>query len=79
MSAQLMSFGSFASYFGTYSVDSVRELVVHHVLGGQTAEWTGQDWPRHVAFTDEGELVLTALNPEPGREADIVWRPWRLP
>lgn len=74
MSAQPMSFGTIASYYATYTVDAEQDMVTHHVLGAPTPGWVGEDWPRLVSFTNEGELILRARNEVAGFEADLTWR-----
>jgi hypothetical protein len=41
-----VAFDAYVSYFGTYTVDPVRQVVVHHVEGSLNPSYTGTDQPR---------------------------------
>ena len=52
------AFEGFDAYFGTYSVDTVRGTVTHHVMGSAYPNWVGQDQLRYYKI-DRTRLVLS--------------------
>jgi len=52
-------------YFGTYTVDSAKGIVIHHVegaLGANTRRYIGKDELRH--FRIEGDHLIIEIKPE---------------
>jgi hypothetical protein len=50
----------YLGYFGRYTVDQARGIVVHHVVGCSYPGWTGSDKVREYSFEDE-QLILRAV------------------
>ena len=58
------------SYYGSYTVESDRDVVVHHVLGSVAPNWVGSDQERAFVFESSDRLVLSPV----GSEAKLTWR-----
>lgn len=69
------AFQGYAAYFGTYTVDPVKQTVTHHVRGALFPNWTGGDQLRY--YKVEGERLILSAPPIQvgGRslEAVLVW------
>ena len=69
----------YLAYFGTYTVDSVKHTVTHHIRGALFPNFVGSDQVRNYKFED-GRLVLSTppiLWRGKSREFVLVWE--RLP
>ena len=50
-----------ASYFGTFTVDTAKRLVTHHVEGAYRPEWAGHDLVRSYRFLGANRLELRVV------------------
>jgi hypothetical protein len=57
--ARAAAFQGYLGYFGPYTVDAAKNIVVHHVAGSSLPNWRGSDQVRHYAFTADGQLTLS--------------------
>ncbi len=55
-----MRLKGFDAYWGTYEVDAVRRVVVHHVEGCITPEATGTDRIRNVILDGDNLILMTS-------------------
>ncbi|HEX6897045.1 MAG TPA: lipocalin-like domain-containing protein [Bryobacteraceae bacterium] len=46
--------GGFVAYMGTYEVQADRHIVIHHLEGGSSPTFTGQNFERRYELTDKG-------------------------
>jgi hypothetical protein len=53
------AFNGYISYYGSYSVDEVKEAVTHRVHGASFPNWIGVDLVRSYAFDESGRLQLS--------------------
>lgn len=61
----------YAGYFGSFSVDAARNLVIHHVNGSSSSGMIGTDQERHYRF--EGDKLI--LSAEVGADRmEIIWQ-----
>jgi hypothetical protein len=51
----LAAYAAYVAYFGTYSVDAERHVVIHHVEGSLAPDFTDTDQPR--PFQVEGDRL----------------------
>jgi hypothetical protein len=51
----LAAYTAYEAYFGTYTVDAEKQVVVHHVEGSLAPDYTDTDQPRH--FKLEGDRL----------------------
>ena len=72
----LAQYGSYASYFGRYSVNEAEGYVTHHLEGGLNPSGAGSGYQRF--FTFEGDrLILQPPARDDGSRSFITWE--RLP
>lgn len=73
MAVQLMSskhkaqsdpLATYFAYYGRYTVDLDRKVIIHHIIGSLYALAIEKDVPRHYGFKDENTLVLEVIEPE---------------
>jgi Lipocalin-like domain len=58
----LAAYTAYAAYFGTYTVDSKRHVVTHHVQGSLAPDYTDTDQPRPFKLTGN-RLEITMVRP----------------
>lgn len=56
-----------ASYFGTFTVDTVAKRVTHHVEGAYQPDWIGRDLVRSYRFVGANRLELTVVSNADGK------------
>ena len=61
-SARAAAFQGYLGYFGPYTVDAAKQIVVHHVAGSSLPNWLGTEQVRHYGFTSDGLLMLSLKN-----------------
>jgi Lipocalin-like domain len=70
------AFDGYIAYFGSYSVDEVKQAITHHVRGASFPNWVGVDLVRSYAFDESGRLILSTPPIEMGGESVeyvLVW------
>jgi lipocalin-like protein len=50
---------AYLGYFGPYTIDAAKGVVVHHVVGSSLASWVGSEQVRYYGFTADGRLTLS--------------------
>lgn len=51
----------YLGYFGPFTVDEGRGVVVHHVMGSSNPSWPGTDQVRHYELSPDGERLMLSL------------------
>lgn len=69
-----MSHERYASYHGTYEVETARCLVHHHVVGALMPGWAGTTVTRSFAFEGSDNLTLSADTGLGEQRAVLEWR-----
>ncbi|MEE3202229.1 MAG: lipocalin-like domain-containing protein [Acidobacteriota bacterium] len=72
----LRDFGTYASYFGRFSVDDEQQIVTHHLEGSLNPSGAGSDYQRGYQFIGN-TLVLSPPAGEDGSQSFLTWE--RLP
>jgi hypothetical protein len=57
--ARAAAFQGYLGYFGPYTVDAAKQIVIHHVAGSSLPNWLGSEQVRHYGFTADGQLTLS--------------------
>ena len=65
------AFKEYFGYFGTFSIDTERQVVTHHVEGSWFPNLEGSDQERHYRF--ENDLLVLDAHTDWGK-VRIVWR-----
>jgi hypothetical protein len=70
------AYDGYIAYFGSYSVDEVKQAITHHVHGASFPNWVGVDLVRSCVFDESGRLRLSTPPIEMGGESVeyvLVW------
>ena len=60
----------YTAYFGTYTVDEIRKVVIHHRKGSVTPGWrTSPDFERAYEFVGEDRVILRPV----GNRNELLW------
>ena len=66
-----------ASYYGTYTIDTVAKTVAHHVEGAMAPEWIGRTLVRGYRFLPGNRIELRVITGPDGRPTTtgqvLVW------
>ena len=54
------AFEGYEAYFSTYTVDPVKAIITHHLIGGLFPNWTGTYQPRFYKFEGSRLILSTA-------------------
>jgi len=59
--ARAAAYQGYLGYFGPYTIDADRKIVVHHVAGSSLPNWLGTEQVRHYAFSGDGKQLTLSL------------------
>jgi len=62
--ARAAAYQTYLGYFGPYTIDADRHIVVHHVVGSSRPDWIGTEQVRYYAFPAANTLTLSLKNGE---------------
>jgi hypothetical protein len=62
---------NYIGYWGTFSVDTKKRIVTHHIEGGWFPNWIGKNQVRSFRFS-EGQLILETDSP--AWHAKLAWQ-----
>lgn len=52
----------YLGYWGPFTIDEAKGIVVHHVEGSSNPSWVGSEQVRHYSFGADGRLTLSVKN-----------------
>ena len=59
--ARAAAYQGYLGYFGPYTIDAEKKIVVHHVAGSSLPNWLGTEQVRHYAFSSDGKQLTLSL------------------
>ena len=59
--ARAAAFQGYLGYFGPYTIDTAKQIVVHHVAGSSLPNWLGSEQVRHYGFSADGKQLTLSL------------------
>ena len=59
--ARAAAYQGYLGYFGPYTIDAEKQIVVHHVAGSSLPNWLGSEQVRHYAFSADGKQLTLSL------------------
>ena len=59
--ARAAAFQGYLGYFGPYTIDAAKKIVVHHVAGSSLPNWLGTEQVRHYGFSADGKQLTLSL------------------
>jgi hypothetical protein len=70
---------SYLGYFGPYTIDAARKIVVHHVVGSSLRTWIGTEQVRHYAFSSDGTQLTLSLKSGDRITQTLTWARTKQP
>ena len=59
--ARAAAYQGYLGYFGPYTIDAGKKIVVHHVAGSSLPNWLGSEQVRHYGFSADGRQLTLSL------------------
>jgi len=67
------AFQSYLGYFGPYTIDPSKQIVVHHVIGSSRPDWIGSEQVRHFALSEDGNQLTLSLKSGERITQTLTW------
>ena len=64
---------AYLAYFGPYTIDVQKGIVVHHVAGSSRQDWIGTDQIRYYAFSSDGNQLSLSLKSGDRVTQTLTW------
>jgi hypothetical protein len=71
--ARAEAFRAYLGYFGPYTIDPAKKIVVHHVAGSSRPDWIGTDQVRHYGFAGDGTQLTLSLKAGDRVTQTLTW------
>ena len=71
--ARAEAFRAYLGYFGPYTIDASRRIVVHHVAGSSRPDWVGTEQVRHYGFSSDGSQLTLSLKSGERVTQTLTW------
>ena len=71
--ARAVAFQGYLGYFGPYTVDAAKKIVVHHVAGSSLPNWLGSEQVRHYGFSADGKQLTLSLKSGDRITQTLTW------
>jgi lipocalin-like protein len=70
---------NYLGYFGPYTIDVDKKIVVHHVVGSSLRTWIGTEQVRHYALSSDGSQLTLSLKSGDRITQTLTWRRTQQP
>ena len=67
------AYQAYLGYFGPYTIDADKQIVVHHVAGSSLPHWIGTDQVRHYGFSSDGRQLTLSLKAGDRITQTLTW------
>jgi len=57
--ARAAAYQAYLAYFGPFTIDPDKQIVVHHVVGSSRPDWVGSEQVRYYGFPADNTLTLS--------------------
>ena len=71
--ARAAAFQGYLGYFGPYTIDAAKKIVVHHVAGSSLPNWLGSEQVRHYGFSADGKQLTLSLKSGDRITQTLTW------
>jgi len=71
--ARVAAYQGYLGYFGPYTVDAAKKIVVHHVAGSSLPNWLGSEQVRHYGFSADGRQLTLSLKTGDRITQTLTW------
>ncbi len=65
---------NYLGYFGPYTIDADKKIVVHHVVGSSLRTWIGTEQVRHYGFSSDGAQLTLSLKSGNRFTQTLTWQ-----
>src|SRR5258706_9826461 len=72
-SARAVAYQSYLGYFGPFTLDPDKHIVVHHVVGSSRPDWIGTEQIRHYGFSEDGKYLTLSLKSGDRITQTLTW------
>ena len=62
--ARAAAYQAYLGYFGPFTIDPDKRIVVHHVIGSSRPDWIGSEQVRYYGFPSDNTLTLSLKSGE---------------
>src|SRR4051812_33281064 len=70
---------AYLGYFGPYTIDADKKIVVHHVAGSSLRTWIGTEQVRHYGFSADGRQLTLSLKNGDRITQTLTWARTKQP
>jgi hypothetical protein len=71
--ARASAYQSYLGYFGPYTIDPDKRIVVHHVVGSSLPHWIGTEQIRYYGFSEDGKYLTLSLKSGERVTQTLTW------
>jgi hypothetical protein len=71
--ARALAYQSYLGYFGPYTIDLDKHIVIHHVVGSSFPHWIGTEQIRHYGFSEDGKCLTLSLKSGERVTQTLTW------
>ncbi len=72
--ARAAAYQGYLAYFGPYTLDVAKGIVVHHVAGSSFPHWVGTEQVRHYALSPDGNGLTLSLKSGERVTQTLTWK-----
>ncbi len=69
---RVAAYQSYFAYYGGYTVDEAKGMVVHHLQGSTNPSSTGADFIRYYKFSDDGKFLTLSVKNQQGQVTGVL-------
>ena len=71
--ARASAYQAYLGYFGPYTIDADKHIVVHHVVGSSLPHWIGSEQIRYYGFSEDGKYLTLSLKSGERVTQTLTW------
>jgi len=72
--ARAAAYSTYIGYFGPFTVDEPKGMVVHHVVGSSFPHWVGTDQVRYFKLSEDGKTLELSVKSGARVTSTLTWR-----
>ena len=71
--ARASAYQSYLGYFGPYTIEPDKHVVIHHVAGSSFPHWIGTEQIRYYGFSEDGNFLTLSLKSGERVTQTLTW------
>jgi hypothetical protein len=71
--ARAVAYQAYLGYFGPYTVDASKGVVIHHVVGSSFPHWIGSEQVRYYGFSEDGNTLILSVKSGERITGTLTW------